>query len=254
MKLCDRIAALLCTALALFCLLPPGAAAAGPIDPDRPVSLTLAYQEEQTPLAGASFSLHLVADVDAYGAMTPTAAFAPYVDDLDLQSQKEWAALAVRLDAEVVKNNIPADDAGQTDAAGGLTFPTGANAMTAGLYLVRGQRHTQNRRQYDAAPFLVYLPGLDEQDRWQYDVTSVPKFLVLPVVTPTPTPTPPPTPSATATPRPPADPTPAPRPPVGRRLPQTGQLWWPVPLLLAAGLALTAAGRMRRRKGPRAPR
>jgi len=30
-------------------------------------------------------------------------------------------------------------------------------------------------------------------------------------------------------------------------LPQTGQLWWPVPLLLAGGLALIAAGLIRRR-------
>lgn len=32
-------------------------------------------------------------------------------------------------------------------------------------------------------------------------------------------------------------------------LPQTGQLWWPVPLLLAAGLALICAGLARRRNG-----
>jgi len=30
-------------------------------------------------------------------------------------------------------------------------------------------------------------------------------------------------------------------------IPQTGQLWWPVPLLLAGGLALIAAGLIRRR-------
>lgn len=33
------------------------------------------------------------------------------------------------------------------------------------------------------------------------------------------------------------------------KLPQTGQLWWPVPLLLAAGLALICAGLARRRNG-----
>lgn len=32
-------------------------------------------------------------------------------------------------------------------------------------------------------------------------------------------------------------------------LPQTGQLWWPVPVLLIAGLALLIAGSLRRRKG-----
>ena len=38
----------------------------------------------------------------------------------------------------------------------------------------------------------------------------------------------------------------------GTRLPQTGQLWWPVPVLLAGGLALCAAGVLGRRKKRRA--
>lgn len=33
------------------------------------------------------------------------------------------------------------------------------------------------------------------------------------------------------------------------RLPQTGQLWWPVPVMAAAGVFLLAAGILRRRKG-----
>ena len=37
----------------------------------------------------------------------------------------------------------------------------------------------------------------------------------------------------------------------GPRLPQTGQLWWPVPLLASAGAALMAAGILRRRGGRR---
>ena len=37
----------------------------------------------------------------------------------------------------------------------------------------------------------------------------------------------------------------------GPRLPQTGQLWWPVPLLALAGAALMAAGILRRRGGRR---
>ncbi len=36
-------------------------------------------------------------------------------------------------------------------------------------------------------------------------------------------------------------------PPLGPALPQTGQLWWPVPLLLCAGLFFVAAGLIRRR-------
>lgn len=42
------------------------------------------------------------------------------------------------------------------------------------------------------------------------------------------------------------EPTPPPPPPP-EELPQTGQLWWPVPILVCAGLFLTAAGLLRRR-------
>lgn len=42
------------------------------------------------------------------------------------------------------------------------------------------------------------------------------------------------------------EPTPPPPPPP-EELPQTGQLWWPVPILAMAGLFLTAAGLLRRR-------
>ena len=37
-------------------------------------------------------------------------------------------------------------------------------------------------------------------------------------------------------------------PPSGGKLPQTGQLWWPVPVLTAAGMLLIVVGLVRRRE------
>lgn len=63
-----------------------------------------------------------------------------------------------------------------------------------------------------------------------------------------PTPSPTPTPAPTPTPKPneptPA-PTPTPTPPP--KLPQTGVLWWPVPVLLAAGVVMILFGMIRRK-------
>ena len=50
-------------------------------------------------------------------------------------------------------------------------------------------------------------------------------------------------PSVTPPPTPPTPPTP---------IPDTGQLWWPVPLLAAAGLALVAFGLIRNRREKKA--
>ncbi len=36
--------------------------------------------------------------------------------------------------------------------------------------------------------------------------------------------------------------------PKGGKLPQTGQLWWPVPVLLLAGLVLVIVGLLRRKE------
>lgn len=51
------------------------------------------------------------------------------------------------------------------------------------------------------------------------------------------------------TPDTPTQPTkPSPSTPGKPSLPQTGQLWWPVPVLMCAGLVLVAAGLLRRRR------
>lgn len=77
-----------------------------------------------------------------------------------------------------------------------------------------------------------------------------------PVVTPTPTPTPPPEVTPTPTPPPEVTPTPTPSPTLTPKptptpvptLPQTGQLWWPVPILLAGGLVMIILGLVLRRR------
>lgn len=69
-------------------------------------------------------------------------------------------------------------------------------------------------------------------------------YVITNVFTPPPTPTPTPPPSVTPAPTP-APPAPTPPP----KLPQTGMLWWPVPVLLVAGAALMLFGWLRRRYG-----
>lgn len=75
--------------------------------------------------------------------------------------------------------------------------------------------------------------------------TPTPKPTSKPTLKPTTTPKRTPTPKPTATPK--KTPTPSPTP-SGSKLPQTGQLWWPVPMLLCAGLLLIVLGLLRRRR------
>ena len=79
-------------------------------------------------------------------------------------------------------------------------------------------------------------------------------FTVTNIYTPDVTPSPEPSPTPTPSPAPSPTPVPTPTPPVPDepKLPQTGQMWWPVPVLLAAGIVLFAAGLLlvRQEEGP----
>ena len=78
-------------------------------------------------------------------------------------------------------------------------------------------------------PFLVSVPYL-EDGAYVYNVKADPKTDLEREVKPTPTQKPS-TPSG------------------GGKLPQTGQLWWPVPVLICMGLGCIAVGLIRRREG-----
>ncbi len=102
--------------------------------------------------------------------------------------------------------------------------------LEPGLYLV-WQKSTDATKGYDAIqPFLISVP------KWQggvyaLDVNADPKVPIKPNPPTPPTPPPPPTP-----PTPPTPPSPPPR------LPQTGQLNWPVPVMAVSGMVLFVLG------------
>ena len=110
------------------------------------------------------------------------------------------------------------------DKDGNATF----SDLTFGLYLV--VQKTAASGYGKTAPFLVSVPYL-YADEYQYDVTSQPKTDLKREVPTKPTsPTTKPTTSSGG----------------GKKLPQTGQLWWPVPVLACAGLGCIAVGLFRR--------
>ena len=105
------------------------------------------------------------------------------------------------------------------DRDGNATF----SDLTFGLYLV--VQKTAASGYGKTAPFLVSVPYL-YADEYQYDVTSQPKTDLEREVKPTA----PPSPGG------------------GKKLPQTGQLWWPVPILAGAGMILFVIGWILHRK------
>jgi len=173
MKRCKRFVGALLAALVIL-LLPSQAMAAEGIDPDRSVSLTISYEENKVPLAGAKFSLYLVAAMDETGELTPTDTFSQFNVDIRGKNDEAWKALTSTLAAYAV-GTVPTDR-GTTDPQGQLVFPTQGGSLKQGLYLILGSRHIQDDMVYNAHPFLILLPSYDKgANVWEYNMTASPK-------------------------------------------------------------------------------
>lgn len=210
--------------------------AADSIDFNKPVSLTISYQYKNKALTNASFEIYLVAVTDENGELTVTEAFEEYDVNIRGKNDEAWKKLTKELETEVTQytvGNITPTASGTTDINGVLVFPEKGKDLMHGLYLVKGTVHTQDGYRYTTEPFLVLLPTQDKvENTWVYQVTAGPKSAEDKIENPSPTPTP--TPSKPPTPE-------------GPKLPQTGQIWWPVPVLFALGILLVVIGLLRRK-------
>ena len=203
-------------------------------------SLTLTASYGTTPLVGAPFKLYLVAEHDEASDFALCGEFAgSNVDLSDLSTAGKLAQAALDLERWAGEKEIAPLAQQNTDSSGSVSF----TSLAQGLYLVGGVTHQQGNYRYQSAPCLISLPSWDGSTGvWELNVTAFPKFERSGTSggDPTPTPTEPDTPTPPDPVEPPDTP---PTPPVGpEKLPQTGQLKWPVPVLAALGMLLLLAG------------
>ena len=153
------------------------AAPAGKIDTQREVELTVAVLDGETPLVSVPVDIYLVATVDENITLTATDTFAKYNVNIQAKSDAEWKTLASTLEGYVLRDKISSTGSGKTDDSGKLTFSIGQAKLSQGLYLVLCQDHTQDKKNYEAAPAMVLLPGQDATgSEWQYEGTINPKL------------------------------------------------------------------------------
>lgn len=105
-------------ALVLAVLLPVSAAAAGPIQTDRPAGMTIEYLDQGTPLVGVQFRIYQIAEVDAYGKLTVASPFDRYPIRLDGNTEEDWLVLGSTLEGYILRDEIPPTDWGVTDEQG----------------------------------------------------------------------------------------------------------------------------------------
>lgn len=204
------ICSILCCVLLLGVL--AGAASAMEVpDYSRRGSISVTMTCEGSPVPGGSLTLYrvggVVRDDGSYlFAYTQDYAACPVpVEDLSSQAAQALAKIANEKKIQGTRKSI--------GAQGKVTF----SDLEIGLYLL--VQDTPAGGYNAAAPFLVSLPSRKDGG-YVYEVDASPKLELE---------------------RAPTVPTEPQTPPSGK-LPQTGQLNWPVPVLLTAGLALIAGG------------
>lgn len=180
-------------------------------DAGRTGSVTIEMRYDGKALDGGRLEIYRVGEVrENNGDYTfvKTAAFQSFRGTLEnLQSE----ALAKQLKEYAKEKQIPAAGSGAAED-GRVVF----DKLEPGLYLAVQTEAAQGYSLMN--PFLVSVP-LWQDGAYQYDITAIGKFELKkePAPDTPPTPTPP-------------------------KLPQTGQLNWPVPILTASGMILFAAG------------
>lgn len=215
--------------LALLLLLSlPLSAAAHPVPDERKdghcsITVTMTYQEKALP--GGTLALYKVGDVeeeDGNYSFVPVAAIrGDFAQFGDIQSP-ELAGKLSKLEDKLTPVTALPQKVGEN---GKVTF----SSLPFGLYLV--VQKTAPAGYGKTEPFLVSLPYLEEGE-YQYDVASQPKTDLERDVTTKPTTSPTTKPAASS----------------GGKLPQTGQLWWPVPVLACGGLGCIVVGLIRKRR------
>lgn len=214
-----RIISILIALLLLGSL--PAAALAHPVPEEgRSGSITVTVRYGDKLVSGGTLKLFRVGEIaenDGNYSFLPTGGFAEWGRGFaDIQSSELAADLASYASSQKLTGTTKL-----IGTSGRVTF----SALEQGLYLL-----VQNTPAYGyskLSPFLVSLPYLDG-DEYIYDVTASAKSELEREPEPT---EPPKTPTFP-----------------GGKLPQTGQLWWPVPVLILCGLLCIAVGLFRRRR------
>ncbi len=189
-------------------------------DMDRLGSITITTYKGNTIVKGGSLTLYRVGEVvnnSGKYSFQPTGDFVSCGEAFD--NLDAAADVAARLKDVADIGSFPGLDTKEIGTDGSVRFDN----LTIGLYLMVQYKAAPGYAKL--APFLVSLPYL-EDGVYKYDLTALPKTALEQEEEPM-------NPPATE---------PSPEPSPEPSLPQTGQLWWPVPILAVMGMAFFAMG------------
>jgi len=143
------------------------------VELERGCTLNLTYKYESSFFAGEEVKIYKVADFTLDGLYELAGDFAEYpVDVKNIKNQDEWNAVCDTLVAYVAADSILPAATATTNSDGVASFED----LEVGLYLVSGVvADYVDDGTVVFADFLISVPGIDEADKWVYDVDAKPK-------------------------------------------------------------------------------
>ena len=128
---------------------------------------------EDTPLENATFKLYKIASVKGKGVYTTTEPFINTNITYDNQDLLKWDNILIELTTYIKDNNIEPNLIVKTDEEGKVQI----NKIDKGLYLIMGENYKLGAKTFDIQDFLVSIPNMVVQNKWEYDVRVRPKYM-----------------------------------------------------------------------------
>lgn len=204
-----RLLSLLCVFFLLGALAAPAAAVElVDMDAEGSLSVTMTYKGKAVP--GGKLTIYRVAEILRDEDWNYSFRYLPAYQDCELPVENLNSSYLAEALADIVKEDKLTGTRKTISNKGKVTFTD----LELGLYLV--VQTTAAPGYSKVEPFVVSVPGR-ANDRYVYDVDATPKMDVEPKPT-----------------QPPEEPS--------DKLPQTGQLNWPVPVMLSLGLLCFLGG------------
>lgn len=143
-----------------------------PLDWEKECSLTLTFQYDEAAISGIEAWIYRIVAFGKDGGLVIAEPYESYRIDLsEIGSETDWNDIAVTADSYIVADKKTPESSGTTDENGVVRF----DHLENGIYLVRTENKNTDFEGVYFKPFMIAVPGIDENGKWQYDTEAFPK-------------------------------------------------------------------------------
>lgn len=133
--------------------------------------LNIHYEYNGINIADTVFYVYRIANMDSEGYFELADDYSDAPVDLSIKPNEGWDSLALTLKNMAAAEGFQPLQKTTTDKDGRASV----EGLSAGLYLVVGQKSVFDGYTYYSLPGLVSVPALDQEGKWNYEVTMQPK-------------------------------------------------------------------------------